>query len=130
MSKVFINGKWHDADVEVRLAGLPLKPIIHEQYAVRDRKTGEPTQYTVTAHMTPDLEGLRRLRRHITCWLALDYAAALYAVDQLVLAGAEPVDAWDIAAWLCSAHNMPVTRIFTTVERLWFDVTGQMIDSP
>lgn len=129
MSKVLVNGKWHNADVEVRLGGVPLRPIIHEQYVVRDRKTREPTQYTVTGRFVADVEGLRRLNEHIHCWIALDYAAALYVIEQLVLAGAEPVDAWDVAAWYCRVNNMSVTRIFKTLEHLWFDATGQMIAS-
>lgn len=126
MSKVFVNGKWHNANIEVRLGGVPLKPIVHEQYEVRDRKTGEPTQYTVTGRFTPNIEGMRRLQE-LTCWLALDYAAALYAVEQLVLAGAEPVDAWDIAAWYCRHNRRSVIHIHTALERMWLDVTGQMI---
>lgn len=63
----------------------------------------------------------------MTCWLALDYAAALHAVEQIVLAGAEPVDAWGIAAWFCSHNNRSVIHVRTALERMWLDVTGQMI---
>jgi len=60
----------------------------------------------------------------IDCWFSLPYAAALYAVDQLTLAGADPVDAWDITAWYMSVMGAQ-TDVYTMLDIVWHDVTGE-----
>lgn len=52
------------------------------------------------------------------------YAAAVYAVDQLTLAGAGPGDAWHVAQWLVDQHGAAVTRVLSYTLDLWWGVTG------
>jgi len=57
--------------------------------------------------------------------LDLDWAATVYTIDQLTLAGAEPYDTWHVAQWLARQRGEYVTRVYPWVLDLWFAVTGE-----
>jgi hypothetical protein len=52
------------------------------------------------------------------------WGAAVYAVDQITLAGGAPYDAWDTARWLVDQHGGDVRLVFSYTIDLWYAVTG------
>jgi hypothetical protein len=57
-------------------------------------------------------------------WLNLEYAAALYGIAQLQLAGGEPHDSWWIAQWCARNDASGVAATPEMLRDLWLDTTG------
>lgn len=142
-----IGGKPYDfGHVEIRIDGVPYRttdepfePDGMDFEIIPDgvdpdeltiiRLLGTPREpYTATGTFTLDPDGMRRLAEAIARMpdppLDPSYAAAVYAVDQLTLAGAGPADAWHVARWLVGQHGADVTRVLSYTLDLWWGVTG------
>jgi hypothetical protein len=121
------DGKRFDGLVtEIKINGVPLVPFDLEGFPSMEYPRGPmPIDMTATVKMRAEPGALEALRRRaIEESPANIMTAGIYGMQQLMLAGATPYDAYTFACWYGRALGVPHVSDLDTLN-LWHEAGGR-----